>query len=52
MNIYKGIKYYRTWICGNWHLIIPEFQMSIQLVDNCSTDDIEKIIDNEIYQVL
>ena len=46
MNTYKNITYYRTWINGNWHLILPESQTSIQLVDNCSTDDIERIIDN------
>jgi len=52
MNTYNGIKYYRTWIGGNWHVIIPEFQTSIQLKDNCSTEDIEKIIDNEICRYI
>ena len=52
MNIYNEIKYYRTWIRGNWYLIIPEFQTSIQLVDGCSTEDIERIIDNKIYQYI
>ena len=52
MNTYKNIEYYRTWIGGNWHLVIPEFQISIQLVDGCSTEDIEKTIDNEICQYI
>ena len=52
MEQYKDIKYYRTWIRGNWYLILPEFQISIQLVNGCSTEDIEKIIDNEICQYI
>ena len=49
---YKNIRYYRTWIQGNWFLILPAFQKSIQLVNNCSIEDIEKIIDNEVYQFI
>ena len=52
MEQYKDIKYYRTWIRGNWYLIVPDFEISIQLQDNCSTDDIEKIIENEIWQFI
>ena len=52
MNTYNGIKYYRTWIRGNWYLILPDFEISIQLQDNCSTEDIKQIIDNEICQYI
>ena len=52
VKTYNRIKYYRTWIGRNWHLILPELQTSIQLLDGCSTEDIEKIIDNEICQYI
>ena len=52
MNQYKNIKYYRSWIRGNWYLIIPDFQKTIQLEDGCSTENIEQIIDNEICQFI
>lgn len=50
MNIYKGIKYYRTWMRGNWFLILPDFQISVQLVDGCTDDDIINIINNEVIK--
>ena len=52
IKTYKGIKYYVNWINGNWHLILPELQKLIQVVDGCSTDDFEKIIDEEVCQFL
>ena len=52
MNEYKNVKYFKTWIRGNWYLILPEFQTSIQLVDGCTEDDIERIIDNEVCRFL
>ena len=52
MKIYKGIKYYVNWINGNWHLILPELQKSIQVVDGCSTEDFEKIIEDEVIQFI
>ena len=52
MNTYKNIKYYRTWIQGNWFLILPDFQKSIQLQNNCSLEDIEQIINNEVCQFI
>jgi len=52
MNTYRNIKYYRTWIRGNWYLILPDFEISIQLVDGCSTDEIEKIINKEVWQYI
>jgi len=52
IKTYKGIKYYLNWNNGNWFLMLPEYQNSIQLVDNCSSDDIKKILDREVYQFL
>ena len=52
MNIYKNIRYYRTWIRGNWFLVLPDFQTSIQLIDGCTEDDIYYVIENDVYQYI
>lgn len=52
MKTYKDIKYFTVRMGGNWYLVMPDFQKSIQLLDGCSTEDIKKIIDNEICQFI
>ena len=52
MNTYKNIHYYRAWIRGNWYLILPEFQTPIQLVDGCTEDGIERIIEDKVIQLI
>ena len=47
---YKNIRYYKQWFQGNWYIMLPDFQMSIQLVDNCTEDDILHIIENEVIK--
>lgn len=52
MKTYKNVRYFRTWIRGNWYLMLPNFQISIQLNDPCSENDIEQIIENDVIQFI
>ena len=52
MKTYNNIQYFTTWMRGNWYLVLPDFQKSIQLQDPCSENDIERIIDNEVCQFI
>ena len=52
MNEYKNIKYFKTWMRGNWYLVLPDFQKSIQMNEPFSDEDLKKVIDDEVCQFI
>ena len=49
---YKGIKYFTTWIEGNWYLVIPDYHKVIEIIDDYTTDLIEELIEVRIVKYL
>ena len=49
---YKNIKYFVTWIEGNWYLIISDYQRVIEIVDDYNDEIIREIIENRICKFI
>ena len=52
MSTYKDIKYFTTWLRGNWYLIIPDFQITIRLREPYTEDTLMQIIEDEVCQFI
>lgn len=52
MDTYKDIRFFTTWIRGSWYLIIPDYEVSIQLEEPFNHETLLQIIDNEICQFI
>lgn len=52
MKTYKGIKYCKEWLNGNWYIVMPELQKSIQMQEPFTDEDIKQIIKDEVCQYI